>query len=291
MATYRLFPSTSGPGSATSYGGNFLSAVSFTVTQGGCWFQGYWWWVASNGVTSATKCALWCVTGTGTGTLVPGSVVTSGTLTASQWNYIPLPTPVQLAIGYSPNNTTYGGAYVAAIGVNGNFPATASQFNSGDPYSAGITSGPLLAYSGTTGTKKPPYGNAQATFSVAGSDPSVTLPMTPDSSGDGATNFWVDVQVSDTAPPGYSGTYRLWPNKYDANSAAGLDSAFNYDICVEVHLAQPCVLSKMWTYSPGGPRRCRRPRPCGLSARAWWPRRTPPRHGRGRPGPGGCPAR
>ena len=66
--------------------------------------------------------------------LIPAATVTSGPLTAGQWNYVPLDTPVPLAIG---------GCYNACTGLNGSFPVTNSQFGAGDPYGGGITNGPL----------------------------------------------------------------------------------------------------------------------------------------------------
>ena len=102
MGTYRLFPSTDGPSSPVSYSGPFLAGVLFWVTSN-CWFEGYWWWVCPSGQsTSPQKFALWQVYDAAEGNLVPGSVVTSGTLTAGQWNYVPLPTPLQLSIGNVP---------------------------------------------------------------------------------------------------------------------------------------------------------------------------------------------
>ena len=93
MGTYRLFPSTDGPSSPVSYSGPFLAGTLFCVTSN-CWFEGYWWWVCPTGQsTSPQKFALWQVYGGGEGNVVPGSVVTSGPLTAGQWNYIPLPIP------------------------------------------------------------------------------------------------------------------------------------------------------------------------------------------------------
>ena len=78
--------------------------------------------------------------------MLPGSVVTSGTLTAGQWNYIPLPTPLQLSIG----NVSGNGAavYQAATGFTGSFPDTNNQFATGDPFASGITNGPLLGLFG-----------------------------------------------------------------------------------------------------------------------------------------------
>ena len=120
MGTYRLFPTLSGPSSPVSYSGPFLAGVLFGVTSN-CWFEGYWWWVCPSGQsTSPQKFALWQVYGGGEGNVVPGSVVTSGPLTAGQWNYVPLPAPLQLSIG---NVTGLGAAvYEAATGFSGEFP-------------------------------------------------------------------------------------------------------------------------------------------------------------------------
>ena len=133
--TYRLFPNTNGPSSPVNYGGPFLAGVLFEVTTSGTWFQGYWWWVCPSGQsTAAQKFALWNVTSGASGTLIQNSVVTSGPLTAGQWNYVPLSTPVPLAIGTCYNATT---------GFTGSFPNTQNQFGSGDPYGSGIVAGPL----------------------------------------------------------------------------------------------------------------------------------------------------
>ena len=128
MGTYRLFRPPTGQSSPVSYSGPFLAGVLFCVTSN-CWFEGYWWWVCPSGQsTSPQKFALWQVYGAAQGNLVPGSVVTSGTLTAGQWNYIPLPTPLQLSIG---NVSGVGAAvYQAVTGFSNSFPDTSSQFGS-----------------------------------------------------------------------------------------------------------------------------------------------------------------
>ena len=60
----------------------------------------------------------------------------------------------------------------------------------------------------------------------------------------------MDLQVSDAAPTQYSGSYRLWPNKYDASPTTSGDSAVNYVVATEVDLSQSCALNKIWYYSP-----------------------------------------
>jgi len=223
-----------------SYDGPFLAGIQFEVTAGGMWFEGYWWWVCPSGQpTAAQKFALWNITGQGSGTLIPGSVVTSGALTAGQWNWVPLPAPFPLAVGT---------CYNACTGFTGSFPNTTDQFDAGQPYGAGLINGPLAAYSDTNGSLRTPYTTSQGVFSVAGSDPSAHLPL----SGSSSANFWMDIQVGDTAPADYSGTYRLWPNKYDAAPETTPDSAVNYVVSTEIHLGEPCTLDTIWYYSPPG---------------------------------------
>ena len=134
QGTFRLFPSTNGPSTPVSYGGPFLAGVLFEVTTGGIWFDGYWWWVCPSGQsTTAQPFALWAVYNGGSGgALVPGSTVTSGTLVAGQWNYVPLPSPIPLAMG---------ACYNACTGFTGSFPDTNGQYGSGGSYAPGSPTG------------------------------------------------------------------------------------------------------------------------------------------------------
>jgi hypothetical protein len=232
--TYRLFGSTNGPSTPVSYSGPFLCGVATQVTTGGCWLDGYWWWVCPSGQsTAAQKFALWCLSGSGSGSLVANSTVTSGILTAGQWNYVKLAAPLPLAMG---------AAYVAATGFTGNFPDTSGQFGSGDPYSAGIVNGPLTAYSDTSGSNPAPFNTPQALFSVAGTDPAANMPLY----GSSSSNFWMDVLV-DTSPP--SGTsYRLWPSYPAIPGHVNSDTA-GYTLATEFQLSKSCTLDNIWFYS------------------------------------------
>ena len=228
-----------------SYSGPFIAGVVFEVTTGGCWLDGYWWWVCPSGQpTAAQKFALWCVTGPPNGTLVASSTVTSGALTAGQWNYVPLPAPVPLAIGAT---------YVVATGVNGSFPDTNSQFGSGGPYSNGIVNGPLTAFSDGSGTRPSLFSTDQGVFSVAGSDPTTSMPIY----GSGSSNFWMDLQVDITPPTGTS--YRLWPNYPTIPGHINSDTS-GYTLGTEFQLSASCKLDAIWYYSPPGaaalPTRC-----------------------------------
>lgn len=88
---------TQPPAAGASFAGNYVAGSPvFTVSQGGLWFQGYQWWVPLTvSDTTGWKFALWQVTtgagagnaGASTSFLVPGSVVTGGTLTAGAFNY------------------------------------------------------------------------------------------------------------------------------------------------------------------------------------------------------------
>jgi Domain of unknown function (DUF4082) len=245
MTTYRMFPSTDGPSSAVSYTGPFIAGVVFAVTTGGTWFDGYWWWVCGSGqATSPQKFALWQVYGNASGTLISSATVTSGALTAGQWNYVQMANPVPLAIGAT---------YIAATGFSNGFPATGNSFGSGDSYSAGIVNGPLSAYSDQTGSLPAPFSVNQGSFSVAGSDPTAVMPAY----GYDSDNFWMDVQVTDTAPSGAS--YRLWPNYPTPPNVVSIDTG-QQTSGTEFLLSQPCTLNNIWFYSPPGvsvlPSRC-----------------------------------
>jgi hypothetical protein len=194
--------------------------------------------------TAPQSFALWCLNAATGGSVVANSTVTSGTLTPGQWNYVPLAAPVPLSIGAT---------YVAATGLTGNFPITNNQFGSGDPFSAGIVSGPLTAYSDTSGSLPSPLNTAQALFSVASADPTVSMPIY----GSSSSNFWMDLQVTTAAPAGTS--YRLWPGFPTIPGHVSSDTA-GYTLGTEFQLSQPCTLDNIWFYSGAGggalPTRC-----------------------------------
>lgn len=258
MATYRLMDGVSGrpgvgssgtqpPAAGVTYSGNFISGLAFQVTQGNIWFQGYWSWVPTTvNSTAAQKYALWQITGSVAGTLVPNSVVTSGTLTAGAWNYTPLTTPLLLSPQFP---------YMAATGINGNFPETQNQFAATQPYASGITNGPLHAFASAEAGG---YALHQSLYSVAGTDPSLSMPAVNDADD----LLWLDVQVTDQAPTGP--TYRAFPNLPSAG-APGTGATNNavfgaYTLGMEFSLTQPCMLQKIWHFSPPGvtilPTRC-----------------------------------
>lgn len=241
-----------GPTTPVSYtqGNGMVVGITFEPLQGGCWFEGYWYWVCpSGGLQQQQKFALWQLTAGGQGTLVPNSTVTSSGSLRSGWNYIPLPTPVPLAV-----STTY----VAATGVNGNFSdsdtlgmgtGAADSFGTGG-HTAGIHNGPIFAFSdfGGGGIAPNSFGTPQGVFTTGGTDPSAIMP----GGGSNSANFWVDVQVTTTPPYGYKGSFRAWPNNFGASPFTSGDSSVNYIIGTEMHLSVPCTLNKIWYYSPSG---------------------------------------
>lgn len=184
---YRLF-SANGPAVATTYSGPLVIGVSFEVTYAtlpAVYLQGYWWWVCNSGQpTAPQKFALWTRSSATAGTYVSSSVVTSGTLIAGQWNFVPT-TLTQL---------TSGTEYVAVTGfLSGpGFPLTVNQFGATEPYAAGITSGPLLAYSSTSGSAPDAFSSPQEVFGTSGTDPTVSFPNQGFQDG----NFYMDVQVT-----------------------------------------------------------------------------------------------
>ncbi len=235
--TFRLFSSTNGPASPASYTGPFLAGVLFEVTTEGCWLEGYWWWVCASGQSAAAqKFALWQVYGPGAGAIVASATVASGSLLPGQWNYVPLATPVLLSSGAT---------YVACTGFNNSFPIATDEFGAGQAYAAGIVNGPLSAFSDLTGSLPAPFNINQGLFGVAGSDPTVNMPV----EGWESSNFWVDLQVTTAAPAG--ATYRLWPS-YPKPAGSAASDTTGYTLATEFQLSEPCALDRIWFYSPPG---------------------------------------
>jgi hypothetical protein len=253
MTTYRLMDGANGrpgngPTTATAFTGGFIAGTAFQVTASPIYLTGYWWWVCPSGgqATAPQKFALWQVpiSNTQNATLIATATVTSGTLTAGQWNYVPLATPIPL---------TPGVPYRAATGLVNNFPDTNNQYGATQPYAAGITNGPLTAYSDASGSVPQPYTNTvQGSFTTGSSDPTVAFP----GQGNGSFNSWIDVQVTDQVPAG--ATYRAWPN-YPVGGPMSTDIS-GYTLGMQFSLADPCTLLKIWHWSPTGcvvlPTRC-----------------------------------
>lgn len=179
-----FYPGTSGPASGISFSGDFLSGLLFKATATGHFLSAYLIWVQSGtnpNPTGATKFALWGYIAS-TWTLQATATTTSGSL-VNGWNVVSLGTPFPLVSGTE---------YEIVAGINGNFNFTANQFGSGEPFAAGITSGPAFAYSSVSGSAAAPSGDFQGLFSTADSDP--TLHRADTNSSD--FNPWIDVIVT-----------------------------------------------------------------------------------------------
>jgi hypothetical protein len=216
------------------------------------YLNGYWWWVCNSAQpTAAQTFALWSVAPNAVSgqnpAVVASATVTSGTLTAGQWNHVTLSPPIPLTPGV-PYRATTGLTSTAPSG----FPDTSSQWGSGQPYAAGITSGPLFAYSDSGGSAAAPYGDKnQGTFALANS-PATTFPGSPSSS----FNSWLDVDIVDTLQAGQ--TYRLWPN-YPQGGLMSTDIS-GYTLGTQVSVSVAAQVLKLWHWSPSGctvlPTRC-----------------------------------
>jgi hypothetical protein len=260
MTTYSLYDGASGrpgtgssgtqpPATAASYTGSYIAGQVFEVTSGGLWLQGYRWWVpGTNGNTAAQKFALRNIYVAGSAALVPGGTVTSGTLTAGAWNTVMLPVPILL----TPNIP-----YLACTGLTSTspagFPDTVNQFGATQPYASGVTNGPLHHYGNSDGAGAANW--ALDPFSTAGSDPTVTTPVTNNQND----ILWLDVIVSDQPPP--NATYRAWPSMATPwPTMSTTTDQTGYTLGFQFSLSQACTLSKIWHYSPSGstvlPTRC-----------------------------------
>jgi hypothetical protein len=179
----RLYPDTDGEWTSTNFPGTIVQGVLFTVTEPGFSLTGYWVWCCLTFMaTTAPPLALWQATAFETGTLLPAGTVTGPTLVPGTWNFAPLAVPVPLTA-----NTPYKAVY----GLSGNFPLTFTWYGSHGPGSAGITNGPLLAYSAAGGTRPDPFNDDQCTFDTSTADPTAVYPITSNDD----YNCWLDVQV------------------------------------------------------------------------------------------------
>lgn len=232
---------------------------TFSVTSGGTWFKGYRWWVNASGQdTGPMTFQLWQVNGpSGIAAKVPGTAVTSGPMTPGQWNTVLPGTPVPLAPGDPA--TVKGAVYTAAGGrsFTTGWPEVKNQFGSGQPFAAGITSGPLALYSSLSGSRPVgsggSWGKPQQPFALI-SDPTTGMPTSNDS------DAWLgmDVLVTDQAPAG--ATFR-GPSAAPLFVVPGVSAqASAYTVGPHFTLSQPCAPKRIWHYSPPGvtilPSRC-----------------------------------
>jgi hypothetical protein len=216
--------------------------MMWNVTSSAKWFYGHRVWCCNTGQSTApVKCCLWNPTSSaGAGVVIPGTTITSGTLTAGAWNNVLLPAPVPISLA-TP--------YLTAVAINGAFPFTISQFGPGNPFASGITNGPLVAYSDSASgatTNASPYTLPQCSFTTAQSDPTIQMPNV----GNTSFNSWMDAIVSDVAPANYGGPYELWPSKYDASPATGIDTNLQFTLANQYNLSTLSSASWLKFFSP-----------------------------------------
>ena len=246
MTTYRLFPTTNGPGTPVDFGAGFelVSAIGFQVTQKTMYFEGYWWWVCPTQQPTAPQTfCLWQDTGDGDqkgdlGVVVEASVVTSGDFVAGGWNFVPLPQPIPL--------TQYV-SYRAATALPRYAPVTNGQFGSGGVYAEGITSGPLFAFADSTSgnsSKVDLYQAHNCTWQENTLDPTSVYP----SSSYSGLNLWIDVQVSDQVPAGAS--FRCWPNQ--PNPLYYPEAALTVTASTQMAVSESAQVLKFWFMSQTG---------------------------------------
>jgi hypothetical protein len=183
---YRIFPLVAGPpASASPQPAGLVNGIAFDVVGQAIALFGYLYWRADATQSASASFALWQITSNSTGIFLGAATTTStSSMVAGQWNYVALPTPFAL---------TSGVTYMAAVGFTGTFPFNTGVFGGGDRYSAGITNGPLTAFSAPSGTNPTPFGNPQCSYTTTGgADPTAQFP----NQAFNDENVYVDVVVS-----------------------------------------------------------------------------------------------
>ena len=155
--------------------GNMQTAIAFEVTDDGYELAGYYYWFNSATTDFVPGgFALWSSLGSGTGTVVPGSVISSvPTPTVTGWQYVALDSPVTLTAStpYKIEFAAYGGFF---------WHNDYTPFESG----GGIVNDPLTVYSDAGGSNPIPIGGEhQGTFSTATNVPGTVYPDTAYASG------------------------------------------------------------------------------------------------------------
>ena len=263
MTTWTIFGTrgngANGPVASTAYTGPLVQHIHFRVRAANgaqLYLQGYGYWRADVNQTAAPAFAAWQVTGAGAAGTYLGSAsnVTLAGGVAGQWNYVNLPVPIPLAPGIE---------YAAVYGAPNNFSQTLSQFGvAPQPYAAGITSGPIFAYSSSGGSAPDAFGNTQDGFSTATSDPTAQMGATANSD----YNAFVDIVITDTPPA--NPTYRMYPNMpvltgsvVPTTSTAYMPLGRQFSIS-STFAPNGVTLLKGWHYSP--PTSASLPTRCGF---------------------------
>jgi hypothetical protein len=238
--TYNLFGNASIAAGSVTNASAILAGLTFNVTGNGLYLAGYRYFIADGNQPSGPQSfALWQVFGSNASlsnfALVSGSHLTSGSLVPG-WNNVMFPSALPLSASVE---------YQVATGFTGNFIDVQNQFGAGQPFSAGIVSGPVTAYSDSTGTAGDNFSNPQGWFGTTGADPTAS----PAYEGFNSSNFGIDLIVTDGIPSG--GSLRLWPSQPHPVNWAN-DTANNFTLGTEFVLSRACALNKIWFFSPTG---------------------------------------
>lgn len=196
MATYRIWPSASGPSNADN-GDPVTLGTRFRLSATG-WVTHLHYWRGTTDDNGTHQGVVYLVSG---GTQVSGTLVTfvdSGT----GWQTAALAAPVQLAA-----DTLY---CVAVFHPNGRPAFTGAYWVSGGPGASGITNGILTAPNSADA-------GGQGVFNGAGS-------LAHPTGSFNQTNYWVDLTVTDTDPTQQTAS-ATDPIGLTDTSAAALDFA------------------------------------------------------------------
>jgi len=254
MTTYRFLESATPPTAPSVNSSAFIAGASFSVTEPDLWLDGYWWWVCPDAnadgqyqPTSPQPFALWALPYLSSGSsqcdgdsadwaVVPASEVESGVLTAGEWNYITLPSPINLAQNV---------VYIVATGLTGAFPATYSYFGSGEVAPGGVTNAVATMYSDTSGTNPAPVAGpalSQGLYVTASSSSFAD----PPTEGNQSFNGWIDVQLATGVS---ANSFRIWPSFPIAQYTA-IDETIGYTLANQCYVSQACTLQRLWFFSP-----------------------------------------
>jgi len=186
------------PENANASTGHADLSVEFWVTQPGCTFGGYGWYVApgdgtggqvvGDGTGASTSWRLFSLTSTTgtTGTLVAGSSIAAGSYgaLANTWTYVQVASPIALSTGTATTGTHYR-AVMTYTGSGNGWSSTPGWFASGGQGATTAVNGPVSlpgtaeAFGGLQGANRVPNSGTGA-MPVASS---------------GGTNYWIDFMI------------------------------------------------------------------------------------------------
>lgn len=175
MATYRLWPATDGPATATIDDTAYTLGVEFEVTSP-VNFTAWNWWCQTSATVSF---GLYRVTSDTTGALLASRADVS--VAAGGWRRTEASAPIALVPGERYRAVVFST-------FDNFYTATSQYWLGGGPGATGLTNGPLRAFS-----------TAEATSSDQGSFISGASMAFPNNAFNGA-NYWIDPEVADAEP-------------------------------------------------------------------------------------------